>query len=92
MPEFKKNPNELGCLWIKSSSRGEYLSGTINGQSVVVFKNARKVEGSNQPDWLVMKPQSKPKTEPEPSLPVYDDDVPFMWLLPIVLAAGVFFA
>jgi len=62
MPEFEKDPNELGALWIKTSSRGEYMTGTINGQAVVIFKNDRKQDGSKQPDWRVMKP--KPKDVP----------------------------
>lgn len=57
-----KDPNELGALWIKTSARGEYMTGTINGQAVVIFKNDRKAEGSKQPDWRVMKP--KPKDVP----------------------------
>jgi hypothetical protein len=60
-----KNPDELGALWIKSSSNGEYMTGTINGQPVVVFRNNRKAEGSNQPDWRVLK--SKPKEQREAS-------------------------
>ena len=55
------NPDELGALWIKEGQRGDYMTGTINGVKVVVFKNDRKAEGSNQPDWRVMK--SKPKSE-----------------------------
>lgn len=55
----QRNPDELGALWIKSSSRGEFMTGTINGQPVVVFRNDRKREGSNAPDWRVLK--SKPQ-------------------------------
>lgn len=61
MPENQKNPDELGALWLKESSRGVYMTGTINGQPVVVFRNDKKAEGSKQPDWRVMKP--KPKTD-----------------------------
>jgi hypothetical protein len=53
--------DELGALWLKSGSKGEYMTGTINGQAVVVFKNDRKEAGSKQPDWRVLK--SKPKEE-----------------------------
>jgi hypothetical protein len=56
-----RNPDELGALWIKSGSKGDYMTGTINGQAVVVFRNDRKEEGSKQPDWRVLK--SKPKEE-----------------------------
>jgi hypothetical protein len=57
LPE--KNPDELGALWEKTGARGPYMTGTINGQAVVVFKNDRKAEGSKAPDWRVLK--SKPK-------------------------------
>lgn len=54
----EKNPDEIGALWLKSSERGEYMTGTVNGQAVVVFRNDRKT--GNQPDWRVLK--SKPRT------------------------------
>ena len=57
---FQRDENELGCLWEKSGGRGTYMTGTINGQAVVVFRNDRKAPGSKQPDWRVLK--SKPKT------------------------------
>ena len=57
------NPNELGALWIKTGNRGEYMTGTINGVAVVVFRNDRKEEGSKQPDWRVLK--SIPKEQRE---------------------------
>lgn len=55
-----QNPDELGALWEKSSARGTYMTGTINGQAVVLFRNDRKAPGSKQPDWRVMKPKAKP--------------------------------
>jgi hypothetical protein len=61
MAEQAKNPDELGALWKKTGAKGEYLTGTINGVPVVVFKNERKVEGSKQPDWRVLK--SKPRED-----------------------------
>lgn len=54
-----QNPDELGALWEKTSSRGTYFTGQVNGVNVVVFRNDRKAEGSKQPDWRVLK--SKPK-------------------------------
>lgn len=59
-----QNPDELGALWEKPSSRGVYMTGTINGQPVVLFKNDRKTAGSKQPDWRVLK--SKPKSADGP--------------------------
>jgi uncharacterized protein (DUF736 family) len=54
----ERNPDELGALWEKQSGRGQYFTGTINGQKVVVFKNDRK-SSENQPDWRVLK--AKPR-------------------------------
>jgi uncharacterized protein (DUF736 family) len=54
----ERNPDELGALWLKSSARGEFMTGTINGVKVVCFKNDRKTS-ENQPDWRVLK--SKPR-------------------------------
>lgn len=62
----ERNPDELGALWEKDSARGTYMTGTINGQSVVLFRNDRKAPGSKQPDWRVLK--AKPKQT---------DEVPF---------------
>lgn len=59
MPEFKKDPNELGVLWIKTSGRGEYMTWTINGEPVVVFRNEHKKDSNKAPDWRVMKPKPK---------------------------------
>lgn len=64
MPEFKKDPNERGCLWLKESGRGVYMTGVIDGEPVVVFKNDRKKAGSNQPDWRVLKVQPKAEHDP----------------------------
>jgi uncharacterized protein (DUF736 family) len=62
----ERDPDELGALWVKTSARGEYMSGTINGVKVVVFRNQRKADGSNAPDWRVMK--SKPKNATDDSI------------------------
>lgn len=61
MPE-SRDPNEIGALWSKTSARGEYFTGTVNGQAVVVFRNDRKAPGSKAPDWRVMKPKPKDPT------------------------------
>ncbi len=59
MPEYEKDPNEVGALWIKTSARGEYMTGNINGEPVVIFRNERKPEGSKAPDWRVLRPKAK---------------------------------
>lgn len=68
-----KDPNEIGALWEKSSSRGPYMTGMVNGEAVVLFKNDRK-SSEKQPDWRILK--SRPKGE-RPSGPAVDDDVSY---------------
>lgn len=64
----ERNPDELGALWEKTSARGMFMTGTINGQPVVLFRNDRKTDGSKQPDWRVLKakPKGERDTESEP--------------------------
>lgn len=62
---FEKDPNEIGALWEKSSAKGPYMTGTINGERVVIFKNGNK-RGEKSPDWRVLKSQPKPETESVP--------------------------
>lgn len=56
----QQDPDEIGALWEKSSAKGVYFTGTINGQRVVVFKNGNK-RSEKAPDWRVLK--SKPRAE-----------------------------
>lgn len=75
MAEGQRNPDELGALWIKQSERGDFMTGTIDGQPVVVFRNTRKQ--GNQPDWRVLKskPQDgKPTSRPARREPATDPD------------------
>lgn len=67
---YEKDPNELGALWEKSGAKGPYMTGTINGVAVVLFKNGNK-KSEKQPDWRVLK--SKPKN----GAPEATDDPPF---------------
>jgi len=83
MAEKPNDPNEIGALWIKTGARGDYMTGTINGQPVVLFKNDRKLAGSNQPDWRVKKPTPKDAVSrgsaesAPPRIPFDDDTIPF---------------
>lgn len=77
---FEKDPDEIGALWIKSGARGEYMTGTINSQPVVLFKNDRKREGSKAPDWRVLKAKAKEelaKHPPAPKPAEQDDEIPW---------------
>lgn len=50
--------DEIGALWVQNGPKGEYMTGTINGQKVVVFANDKK-SSDKAPDWRVLK--SKPR-------------------------------
>jgi uncharacterized protein (DUF736 family) len=60
---FEKKDDDLGALWMRHGSKGEYMTGTINGVKVVVFPNDRK-GNEKAPDWRVLK--SKPREERGP--------------------------
>lgn len=60
---FEKDPNEIGALWIKQGSKGDYLTGKIeiDGVSVDVVCFAVKSAHAKAPAWRVLK--SKPRTQ-----------------------------
>lgn len=77
-----KNEN-IGALWIKQSTKGEFFSGNIKDENdkeykIVIFKNGYK-EKENQPDYNIYK--SKPREEfveiVENNNILSDDDLPF---------------
>lgn len=103
---YEKDPNEIGALWMKSGRKGDYMTGLINGESVVLFPV--KSTSAKAPQWRVLK--SKPKDELAERAPynanekeiqlqpdvnmagavesdVTDEDIPFAWLLPFIVAA-----
>lgn len=62
----KKNEDEIGALWSKQSSRGEFFTGTILGQPVVVFAaNSKSPKG---PTWRIL------KAKPREAQPAQADD------------------
>ena len=75
----ERDPNEIGALWEKTGRNGTYFTGKVGDQPVVIFKNGNKKEGSNAPDWRVLKPQKQERAA-VPTAPVADindQDVPF---------------
>jgi uncharacterized protein (DUF736 family) len=63
MTEKKENNEwdnrEVGALWVnvKQSDGSKYLTGTINGEKVIVFKNKYKDENQKAPDFRIYKQQ-----------------------------------
>ena len=89
MSDEKKQDDRVGALWNKTSSRGTFMTGTLEltdahvaemqanqGKlQVIVFANEKKT--GNQPDWRVLKSKPRPQT-PTLSAPIInDEDVPF---------------
>ena len=84
MPAEKRDEEELGALWEKTSLNGtQMLTGNISGVDVVCFLAKRTSDKS--PTWRVLKSRPRPdqtaRTVPRPQRagppPVDDDDVPF---------------
>lgn len=67
---YEKDPSEIGALWKKEGKKGPYLSGLINGQSVVAFPNTNK-KSDNQPDYRVLVPRREKREVSS------DEDIPF---------------
>ena len=61
-----QDPNKLGALWVNKpkSERGPVLTGLLNGQRVVVFKNKKWTESDEkkQPMYHVLKSTVKAKS------------------------------
>lgn len=51
------NNREIGALWvnIKQGSKDKYLTGQINNEKVILFKNKYKDENPKAPDFRVYK-------------------------------------
>lgn len=70
---FEKDPNEIGALWEKTGAKGPYMTGTINGERVVVFKAQKR--GEKSPDWRVLK--SLPREGETPQTEATAEEPPF---------------
>ena len=53
--------------WKNTSKKGgEYVSFTIDGRRYSMFENTKKKDGSNQPDYLILRsPESSSGEEPQ---------------------------
>lgn len=75
---------EIGALWLKKTSTGiQFLSGTINGARVSIWKNKFYQEGSDQPVYRIYKDEApakgavKEKTVAQPVADNDGNDIPF---------------
>ena len=72
------NDREIGALWVnaKQGSNEKYLTGQINGDKVIMFKNKYKDDNPKAPDFRIYKQMDQeeggskaaPKEEPEEDL------------------------
>jgi len=58
MPNYTKDPNEIGALWTKTGAKGQYMTGTINNERVVVFSNTNR-KSDKAPHWRVLKAKKR---------------------------------
>jgi uncharacterized protein (DUF736 family) len=57
MPDFKKDPNEIGALWIKHGNRGDYMTGAIeiDGVKTPIVCFTIDAKSEKAPNWRVLK-------------------------------------
>lgn len=74
----------IGACWLKEKDGKAYFSGQIRTPGLdlnfAIFKNEKKEEGSNQPDYnIVWSPPKKEagKDKPAGENPFNDDNIPF---------------
>lgn len=66
----RRASKQIGALWHHAAKEGKqnaFLTGTLDlgalGQTaIVVFKNDRKKEGSNEPDYRILLSERRPAT------------------------------
>ncbi len=79
----QQQKKDIGGLWKQTSKSGmPYLSGTVNGQRIVVFPNSKKQDGEKTPDYRIyeqtpMGQQAAPAAAPSGRRAVTSDDIPF---------------
>lgn len=76
----------MGGLWERTSRAGAlYMTGTIQGVRIVIFRNTRK-QNDRQPDWRVLRDvrRERPADDPPAAPAPVDadeapgaDDIPF---------------
>jgi uncharacterized protein (DUF736 family) len=72
----EKNPDEIGAMWMKTGAKGDYMTGTVNGERVVVFRNDKR-GNEKAPDWRVLKAKPREGQQVEAGVPIHEDEIPF---------------
>ena len=81
MPDTKNTEwtdREIGALWLNVNQRTQekYLTGKVNGEKVILFKNKYKSENEKAPDFRMykQKDQDSPATSSQAKEESFDDD------------------
>lgn len=70
---YEKNPDELGAAWKKTSARGEYLTGNIEGIGPIVMFPVDGKGNPKAPAYRILKAKRRDE-QPAPA-PVQSDDI-----------------
>lgn len=75
MTETKRDPNELGALWLKEGKKGQFLSGRVGDLEVICFPVTGGGLGTHLPAWRVLKSDGRraSRTHERPVDPGPDD-------------------
>lgn len=77
--------SEIGALWVRQGRDGEFWSGKVGDQEVVVFRNRFKQPGERSPDLRIFKSAprdgqqqaAKPQPQRGSIADELDDGIPF---------------
>jgi hypothetical protein len=69
---------KLTGLWLNKTKAGKsYMSGTLGGAKVMIFKNDFKKDGDNQPDYNVFVAAKEQTSTAGNGQSARDEDIPF---------------
>jgi uncharacterized protein (DUF736 family) len=81
MPDTKNTEwtdREIGALWlnVNQKTQEKYLTGKVNGEKVILFKNKYKSENEKAPDFRMykQKDQDSPSSSSQAKEESFDDD------------------
>jgi len=81
MPDTKNTEwtdREIGALWlnVNQKTQEKYLTGKVNGEKVILFKNKYKSENEKAPDFRMykQKDQDSSATSSQAKEESFDDD------------------
>lgn len=65
---------ELGALWVHTKPDGtKYLTGSVNKEKIIIFKNKYKEENERAPDFRVYKQKAMEQTSEQKAEELQED-------------------